>query len=1366
MMKALPSDNPPASPSAAATKQLDIDTITPQASALKLDQLAQNPPNSPITTPSRARGDSRATRPVSMAQTYQAPQVEVANDTPPELQPIFSFLNSHSNKLYQEGYFLKLHDLDARGRPSPDRVWNECFAQLVGTVLSLWDAAALDAAGEDGEVVPTFVNLSDASLKMIESLPMNGAQGGNLQNVLSISTAANNRYLLHFNSLNSLTQWTAGIRLAMFEHSTLQEAYTGSLIAGKGRFLNNIKVIMERSKYAHEDWARVRFGAGTPWKRCWCVIAPPDEKDYQKAQKLMKKTSVYERAKVPKGDIKFYDTRKVTKKTKPIATITDAYAAYAIYPQSKPLIDQSTLVKLEGLVTVHASPETTTEGFVFVMPEVHAAVSGFEMMLQWLFPVFDTFGLYGRPNRLIADTLDQRGLMFALPRDRRYGYLDILDVSALIHTKGSQVWSERQWRRELKKLTGTRMTSQMEESPRNSRQIGQRRNTTASRTFSPSARGNALGGVRFDDATSVHSSPGSRSGSPVPFVGTENGRFGLPKRTDSAPPASHMSPHKRSVSDAQGYNKYATESPSRLSYDNTRPVNNETAPPPPRHAGALGGAYGRPPGPGSLERIQSGTEVPTTRSTFNEVQTQTAASTSLMPPAPVVSPPAFTHSPNSRPANQPYQAPELRRAHSNVDAATLYQMQDATRQRDETPEDEGGSDGEMQQRQHNPVITNTIANRSIGARADRSQGVLNGTPTEKQRDLRRRLSTIEASPYVGSDADAGQFQSPEAANPLAQFGRAGSVQSDKAPGQFERVESLPPVPLHASRSIARKPLPKSIDDVEVPSELHSHSEVRARPSHEDLNAPDSPTGNFTWQEALIDQDDLERILVDDPSRKSTMQSHSSMTQDKAGNLPLEHSETKSVDRPRAGSFGTVGDSDNPTADAQPGDTPGVDTGSKQQAAQPSDMPAVDFGPTWGWRAITPGTVGDERRRSRATPSSGGIGPTGAGASPSETPGDRRSIAWQPASSAPVAVPGNRQSLTPEQWVQYRAAQAALPQQAPPRKAVPLYAHQRTASGQSVNQLRKGMTKTPPPLSRTPSGDWTQHTPQQRTPPSRPQSRGAGTYFSQPAPLTRSNSRGANAYLGQPSPGGMLYNAQPTNLTAKEQMHVARATGTPLISYTTSADKKQQEQHQPGLFGALAAREREKAEVKKTGRNSMGSAMIQQAIAQRQHQQMDAEAQAYAQGQYQMQLQMQQQAAQYAHRQQMQQTQQMQQAQQMQWDKMMLAQNQAPTNQGPRHQRPAQLPTQGSWLQQSQYAGQPQQQQQYTGQPEQQQQYAGQPQQQQQYTGQPQQQQQYAGQPQQGLAQLTWEERQALMQQPSPQTPGGQFGQQWHPQRRG
>lgn len=63
----------------------------------------------------RQRSDTgRSSRPMSMIQTYQPPVMEVGQDTLPELQRIFTFLNSHSNKLYQEGYFLKFHDTDTR----------------------------------------------------------------------------------------------------------------------------------------------------------------------------------------------------------------------------------------------------------------------------------------------------------------------------------------------------------------------------------------------------------------------------------------------------------------------------------------------------------------------------------------------------------------------------------------------------------------------------------------------------------------------------------------------------------------------------------------------------------------------------------------------------------------------------------------------------------------------------------------------------------------------------------------------------------------------------------------------------------------------------------------------------------------------------------------------------------------------------------------------------------------------------------------------------------------------------------------------------------------------------------------------------
>jgi CCR4-NOT transcriptional complex subunit CAF120 len=1078
---------------------------------------------------------------------------------------------------------------------------------------------------------------------------MNGAQGGSLQNVLSVSTAANNRYLLHFNSLNSLTQWTAGIRLAMFEHAMLQEAYTGSLIAGKGRYLNNIKAIMERSKFAYQDWARVRFGAGTAWKRCWCVVNPPDEKEFSKAQKEQKKAGVYEKVRMPKGDIKFYDTRKVTKKTRPIATITDAYAAYAIYPQSKPLIDQSTLVKLEGLLTVHGQPETTSEAFVFIMPEVHPAVSGFEMMLQFLFPVFDTFALYGRPNRLIADTLDQRGLMFAMPRDRRYGYLDILDVSGLIHTQGSQAWSERQWRRELKKLTATRMAASMENSPRGSQQLNQRRNTTTSRT-------SGRGGVRFDDGAAIHSSPTSRSGSPVQVGGAEpNQQYLTPRRTDSAPPTQHLSPHKRSVSDAQGYRRYMTETPSRLSHESRRPDDDDIPPEPPAHGGALGRSYG----PGSLERIQSGLETPTVGSTMADVQSQAAASPNLIPPEPVTTPPAFTHSPNSRPPTQPYLAPELRRQHSNVDEATLRQMQDASSPREDTPDDEAGWDADLQQRTQNPVASNTFYNHDRDFSADRLLGaVLNPAAEKKTRDPRQRLSTIPGSPYVPSEA--GRFQQPEQSYGFPQYDGA----ADENFSSIEKVHTPhqeSPGGLHASHSIARKPVPPKLAQMDVTTQSDHKSAERMIVREDELSSPDSPVAG-SWAGDVIDADALEAIL-NDSDRNNTLQSHaSSATPDYASTAPSIHEEKKPIEKARAGRLKTVGDPEFQPRDPHSGGAGRLDTWEKDKAQKSAETPVIDFGPTYSYKPTSrPGTSGTitgmgDRRRSRSadrlretnesrlsmaspstetanrhsyfcgrtTPSPGGLTP---GSSGLNEPGNRHSIAWQPASASSPTIPGgSRLSLTPEQWVQYRASLAVQPQLPPPRKPVPNFGHQRTSSSSSVNQLRKSLTKTPPPLARTPSGDWTQYAPQlQRTPPSRPQSRGAGA---------------------------TLMSQQPSNLTAREQMQVARATNSPLINYTTNADKRAQEQYQPGLFGAMAAREREKQDSKnlRNNRLSMHNPAVQKAIAARQQQQMEAEAQVQAQHQLQLQAQAAQQA-QAAHAAHMQQMQQMQYQQQL-----MMAQN--------------------------------------------------------------------------------------------------------------
>jgi len=714
-----------------------------------------------------------------MIQTYQPPVMEVSQDTLPELQRIFTFLNSHSNKLYQEGYFLKFHDTDTRGRPAPDRRWQEYFVQLVGTILSLWDASALDQAGGETEVLPTFINLTDAAIHMIPSMTLK--DGKKLDNILSVSTAASNKFLFHFDSYHALSQWTAGIRLAMYEHTTLSEAYTGALIAGKGKTLNNIRIILDRQCSKYEDWVRVRFGAGTPWRRCWCVVSPPDEKEYIKLQKLQKKGNAYERPPVLKGDIKFYDTKKVTKKTKAIATVKDAYSCYAIYPQSKPLIDQSTLVKIEGRITVHSTPESTTEGFVFVMPESRPAISGFEIMLQYLFPVFDTFSLYGRPKKLIADVLDTRGLMFAMPSDRRYGYLEMWDVVGLINTEGSDKWSERQWRKQLKDLTSTRMMSANQDAE-SIYSRASRRNTVSRAGFTPR-------GLRFEDQGSVRSSPSTRQSSPTrKFPDFEVQKT---RRVGTAPAANPLgSPrHQRSLSEhVNGRNNQNTS--SRFTQDET-PYEDERAPTPPQHRVPNGSSNG------AVQPYDSSAS-DYDESPIKEPQNLPPPPTDLSaPPQGYVDlPPTQEHAAYQKPPIRPNMP--MAKPNPAVDSATLEQMADASH--GSFPGGIATAGAAAAWRSHD-----TIQSRRSGdynAYGDQGQSMylgVNSRPPPSNQNYGNRLSTIPASPYV----EHSEFvDSPATYQPTA----PSVPEHSELPLQPPSHE-LPYRPHPESGGITRKPVP-------------------------------------------------------------------------------------------------------------------------------------------------------------------------------------------------------------------------------------------------------------------------------------------------------------------------------------------------------------------------------------------------------------------------------------------------------------------------------------------------------------------------------------------------------------------------------
>ena len=1107
-------------------------------------------------------------------------------------------------------------------------------------------------------LLSTRSTLRTLTFVQIETLPTRSQDVQPLQNVLSISTAGKNRYLLHFNSLHSLTQWTAAIRLAMFEHATLQEAYTGSLIAGKGKLLNNIKTIMERTRIRNEDWTRVRFGAGTPWRRCWCVISPPDEKDVQKQQKQLKKKSAYERTAPLKGNIKFYDTKK-TKKTQPIATITDAYSAYAIYPQSKPLIDQSTLVKVEGSITIHSKPETTTDGFVFVMPEVHPAVSGFEMLLRYLFPVYDVFALYGRPNRLIADTLDTRSLMFAMPQEKRYGYLEILDVAGLIHESGSQSWSERQWRLKLKELTSTRMTRMTQNGRPRSRASSYRgyRNSLPSRA----------GTLRYEDGASIRSTP-SLHGETPPMP---------PPHSDSASqidapftPPRPKSQHQRSFSEAtptstpprqrsQRYNQDQSYTPSRLSYEQSRPsfeamapaqpYYDQGAPPPPPHGIPIGMNARN----AQLQRYAGELEASNERSSseserrfggVRETDPQEIRQElrPAPPPSSVAAPPAFAHEPGARPQKRPGQNAELRRANSRLSVTTLSQLAEAGKAgvggtaaagaaaawRSNSQRGMNGSPEDQGQRGVN-LNASQSANTNTADRSFPTEGILLAKT--------RPPATTQDQPYYKTKSPISshellqpQNSNSRAVSPLSQTSISSSPPAqprDRAPSfsrnnmasaagfagsasQKSVMNEPPPVPTgperpqtqrtNTGRSITRKPVPS-----------------RTPPPPAEAPPPTTRSSLDSLNDRYIDEEALTQVLARDRTQSITSQDQSDdrdddiSVYDNDSTISPDYASTRkstetkrsrpSVERPRRGVLKTVGTVEPVQKEVQVGDTR-YRPGAAPEPLNP-DIPVVDFGPTQAYRpgsSSRPDINGTLTQPVHdRTKSSEGLTPSPRNESPSinqrssvvypsghsndsnerlpnrklitpeprlRTPpagspsgvadnDNRRSVVWQPGATIGGGSPGARQTVTPEQFVQQRAAANRI--------MTPVYAHGRKASG----------SPTPPAISRNSSGEW----------PIQQQKRQSSYGHDLPS---RPNSRAASTLMN-PSGDPTAY------LSAREQEHVARATGSPLINMATNANKDSLAQS--GLIGAIEAREREKKEIKQ----GLSGQMVQHAIAQRQ-----------------------------------------------------------------------------------------------------------------------------------------------------------------------
>ncbi|EDO19112.1 hypothetical protein Kpol_2000p80 [Vanderwaltozyma polyspora DSM 70294] len=367
---------------------------------------------------------------------------QVSSELSPELIPIVTLLSAQAHRRYHEGVFLILHDLKSDGSQA-DRVWRNVYGVLIGTQLALWDAAEL--SGDSFELKniaakPTYINFTDAVLKTLSSVDKIVTESRqNMDNTLVVSTTLKNRFFIQFSNEQSFNMWHAAIRLSLFECTSLQEAYTGAFLSSRGSKLGDIKVVLADTKFNYEDWVSVRFGAGMPWKRCYAVISQPGSK------------------KNPKGKIFFYENDKKVKKSNAMATLVDATAIYAVYPSSNKLIDTSTIIKVEGKIIFNKEPEQEVD--IFIMPEKHQAVPGYDTIIRFLIPSMNTFKLYGRPKRLIANKDDQQSLLFGLPTLPHIYYLKLEELLPLVNSASSLEWSSHEWSVNIKELLQRKLTN-------------------------------------------------------------------------------------------------------------------------------------------------------------------------------------------------------------------------------------------------------------------------------------------------------------------------------------------------------------------------------------------------------------------------------------------------------------------------------------------------------------------------------------------------------------------------------------------------------------------------------------------------------------------------------------------------------------------------------------------------------------------------------------------------------------------------------------------------------------------------------------------------------------------------------------------
>ncbi|KAG0144671.1 hypothetical protein CROQUDRAFT_94819 [Cronartium quercuum f. sp. fusiforme G11] len=356
-------------------------------------------------------------------------------------------------KFYHEGFILRRTVLLSDGQPpkqtDPQPTWAKFYVQIAGTTMSSWDAVEMELAAKEGrQVAPNYTNITDARVYLPE--PDSAKAVIELKApspfIFFLNNAGRNKYVFSCSDRASLIAWVTAIRLAAWERSRLSEIYTGTFLATRPE--------ASYPKEKSEGWLMVRLPGDTEWTRVWCTITDADLSGVgqsgsisYKDPKRSRRTSLFNLSSfstnrlstaaavpsgIPEGDHEptlVFAAKKGAKKI--IGTMSSVQAVAAMYPESKALVDSSTMFKIEGLFRLSGpdgrpTDQAGAEGFILATPG-EGTVSD---MIGWLLGIMDTFRLYGRPTALNYSLTDPTSFYFGYPNESESDTLFLDRVTA------------------------------------------------------------------------------------------------------------------------------------------------------------------------------------------------------------------------------------------------------------------------------------------------------------------------------------------------------------------------------------------------------------------------------------------------------------------------------------------------------------------------------------------------------------------------------------------------------------------------------------------------------------------------------------------------------------------------------------------------------------------------------------------------------------------------------------------------------------------------------------------------------------------------------------------------------------------------